>query len=182
MPARHFDADQCAGDLLREDQEVRRAVAEAFGKEVVPDDAPPDRRRLREIVFSDPESRRRLESILHPAIREQWISMATDRRRSEEWLCVDIPLLFETEAQEHFQRIVVVACSERTQRERLRTQRGLGDEMAAKIIAAQLDLRAKITQAHHLIWNDSTAHCLDRQAALLVGWLREYTGARAAVI
>ena len=167
LAAECFDADACARELLRADFGVRDQVANAFGEDVFLPDGEPDRVRLRELIFADESRRRALEAILHPVIRSRWLALAEPHRGSATWFCVDIPLLFETGAQGEFDRIVVVACSESTQYERLRSARGLSDEMASRILAAQLDLRAKITQAHHLIWNDSTPACLDGQAALL---------------
>ena len=79
-------------------------------------------------------------------------------------------------ARGYFDRVVVVACSANTQRLRLRVDRGLSDDLAARIIAAQLDLREKISRATHLIWNDSTPASLERQATLLANWLRHRYG------
>ena len=172
LAAECFDVDACARELLRSDPEVRRRVSGTFGEGIFLADGEPDRVRLRELVFADESRRKELEAILHPAIRTRWQELAAPYRQRQDWFCVDIPLLFETRAEAEFDRVVVVACSEATQYARLRSARGLSDEMAASILAAQLDLRAKITQAHHLIWNDSTASCLDGQAALLAGLLR----------
>ena len=44
------------------------------------------------------------------------------------------------------------------------------------MMAAQFDLKIKIKKADHVIWNDSTDTCLDGQAALLAGWLRQFYG------
>jgi dephospho-CoA kinase len=89
------------------------------------------------------------------------------------WFFVDIPLLFETHAEAHLSAVVVVACAAATQRARLLGPRQLSPALAEQIIASQLDLETKIKKTDHLIWNDSTTSCLDRQAALLAGWLRD---------
>ena len=97
-------------------------------------------------------------------------------KSGKNWLCIDIPLLYETSVESHFDRVVVVACSTTIQRQRLRVARGLSDDLASRIIAAQLDLREKISRATHLIWNDSTPASLERQATLLANWLRQRYG------
>ena len=176
FPAELFDADQTAHELLAGDDAIRQAIADAFGD--VPCDAEgnPDRPKLRALVFDDESKRRQLERILHPAIRARWIARAAQIAREGGWFVVDIPLLFETQAEEHFDRIVVVACSPVTQRRRLAEQRGLSAGLAEKIITSQLDLATKINQAHHVIWNDSTLPCLERQAGLLAACLRRTCG------
>ncbi len=176
LPAELFDADQCSRDLLAHDHDIGEAVRREFGPRAFDASGQPDRAWLREVVFADPTKRHALENILHPAIRALWATRAADAARGDRWLCVDIPLLYETGAQTHFAAVIVVACPLATQRTRLLQKRHLPADTADQIIAAQMDLAAKITQADHLIWNDSTTSCLDRQARLLAGALRQRHG------
>lgn len=180
FPAEYFDADAFSRELLISDPDVRTEVAHAFGEEVYPSGGEPDRQLLREVIFADPEKRRALEAILHPRIRERWTSRAALHAGTDSWFCADIPLLFETNAEPWFSRVAVVACSPPTQRRRLEFSRGISAGMSDKIITAQLDLAVKVRQAHHLIWNDSTPLCLDRQAVLLAELLRDSFGADPA--
>ena len=176
FPAERFDADQTAHELLDSEAVIRQAVVETFGDVICDAEGNPDRTKLRALVFDDESKRRQLERILHPAIRARWIARAAQIARDGGWFVVDIPLLFETQAEASFDRIVVVACSPATQRRRLAEQRGLSAALAEKIITSQLDLATKINQAHHVIWNDSTLPCLERQARLLAAGLRRTCG------
>jgi dephospho-CoA kinase len=178
LPMEIFDADRCGHELLAGDATVHGEVAAAFGTQVFGADGKPDRARLREIVFTDPVKRRTLEQILHPAIRARWMQLAQDAARGDHWFGADIPLLYETNAQSHFNAIVVVACSPATQRARLLQLRNLSTETAEKIISTQFDLPTKIAQADYLIWNDSSLSSLDRQACLLAGALQRHAGSR----
>ena len=176
LPAELFDADRCAHELLANDADVQAAVREKFGPSVFDADGKPDRAALRARVFGDDAARVRLEEILHPIIRERWSALAASAKSGKKWLCFDIPLLYETHIEEHFDRVIAVACSSATQSRRLSAARGLSDELAGRIIAAQLDLREKISRCHHLIWNDSTPASLEGQATLLADWLRHRYG------
>lgn len=176
LPAEVFDADRCAHQLLEGDDATIVAVRETFGADVFEADGRISRPSLRKLVFSDQAERKRLEEILHPAIRSRWVRVAEVHRESTAWAFVDIPLLFETSAETYFDRTVVVACSSETQHQRLREHRGLDDAMIEKIIGAQLPLGAKISKADHVIWNDSTVAALDGQAGLLARWLIEHYG------
>lgn len=173
LPAELFDADQCSRELLASDDSVRKAVLDAFGTRAFDSHGQPDRVWLREAVFADPLKRRELENILHPAIRARWLARAETASHTDRWFCVDIPLLYETKVEKHFAAVVVVACPPATQRVRLLQNRQLSEKIADQIIAAQLDLTTKIAQADHLIWNDSTDTCLDRQARLLAAFLQQ---------
>jgi dephospho-CoA kinase len=172
LPAELFDADRAAHELLQSDAAVHAAIREVFGPEVFSSEKIPDRARLREAVFGSRERREALEAILHPRIRERWISLCEEWKRQAGWLIVDIPLLYETGAEKVLERVVVVACTPATQRARLRENRGLDEAMSENIIGAQHDLGLKMKAANHLIWNDSTPDCLEGQARLLAGWLQ----------
>ncbi len=169
-----FDADACVHALLDADPGVQAQVQEHFN--VADEQGKLNRVRLREVVFSDPAKRKLLESILHPEVRRRWLEQAKLSAASGRWFFAEIPLLFETEAESFFDRVIVVACAPETQRHRLQKNRGLTPTLAANIVAAQLDLRSKITNADHLIWNDSTAATMNGQIDLLVGWLRQCYG------
>jgi dephospho-CoA kinase len=162
--------------LLADDADVHAAVRAQFGPSVFDADGKPDRAVLRALVFRDDSARARLEAILHPIIRERWSALAAAAKSGKKWLCFDIPLLYETGIEAQFDRVIVVACSSVTQRQRLSVARGLSDELATRIITAQLDLREKISRCHHLIWNDSTPASLERQATLLANWLQHRYG------
>lgn len=179
-PVDYFDSDRCVHDLLATDDPTRDAIVAVFGESVLDRHARPDRAEIREVVFNDEPLRKALEGILHPAVREAWTARAENARKTKACVIVDIPLLYETGAQGEFDRVIVVACSRETQMRRLTTERGLAPDMAARIIAAQHDLGAKMKQADHVIWNDSTVPNLDGQSRLLASWLRNWSTAAHA--
>src|SRR5512137_2688710 len=65
-----IDTDVIAREVVEPGQPALAAITEAFGPTVLDPEGRLDRPRLREKIFSDPMARRRLEAILHPAIRE----------------------------------------------------------------------------------------------------------------
>ena len=171
-----FDSDRCVHELLAGDISTRDAVSAAFGPEVLSPGGWPDRARLRERVFSSDTARRELESILHPRVRSAWRARVADARKTDAWQLVDIPLLYETDAQVEFDRVIVVAAPHAAQIHRLVTERNLAPALAEQMIAAQLDIGSKIAKADHVIWNDSTVPNLDGQTRLLVAWLKRWWG------
>jgi dephospho-CoA kinase len=62
------DTDEIARELVRPGQPALAAIVTAFGPGILDEKGRLDRRRLRKTIFADPDSRRRLEAILHPAI------------------------------------------------------------------------------------------------------------------
>ena len=174
LPMELFDSDRCVHDLLTTDDSIRDSILAAFGTDICNDSGRPDRAKLRELVFANESFRHQLENIIHPAIRTRWLDRAERTKAAKAWLLVDIPLLYETNSAEHFDRVIVVACHRETQIARVTRNRGLAPEMAVRILDAQLDLSEKIRQADHVIWNDSTVSNLGGQSRLLATWLRRY--------
>ena len=162
-----FDADRAAHDLSHNDPEVREMIAREFGAEIYSAAGELNRARLRAIVFDDKEKKLTLERILHPCIRQQWAEQAAKSRKSGELFLADIPLLYETGGETLCDRVVVVACSARTQLERLTVRTRLDTTLARQIIEAQMPLTEKIRRADHLVWNNSGRSSLEAQAAIL---------------
>ena len=164
LGARLFDADSAARELLESDPAVRQEITSEIFAEAYTPDGRPDRAAIRRWVFQDPAAKARLESILHPRIRERWTQLAAECRQNATPLVVEIPLLFETGAERFFDRIVTVACSHETQLART-AARGLSREEAESIIRSQLPLERKTSLAHFVVWNDGSHANLENQAA-----------------
>jgi dephospho-CoA kinase len=177
LPADWFDADRCVHDLLAGDDSIREQIQEQFGLAAVGGDGSIDRRVLRELVFDDESARCKLEAIIHPEVRRRWQPRAEAARKDpQSILYLDIPLLYETGSEVECDRVVVVACSAETQRNRLSTNRGLAPELIQRMIGAQLDLAAKVARAEHVVWNDGLPSILDDQASLFAAHLRDLYG------
>lgn len=166
--ARFFDADEMARELTTKDSDVLGEIRDRFGSEVFQANGELNRGALRTIVFSAPKRRRDLEEILHPRIRQRWSGEAEKYRRSTERFFADIPLLYETGGEAICDRVVVVACSEEIQVQRLMRRMQIEAEEAAAIIAAQMPLGDKIKRADHVVWNNGPHSVLEDQARLLV--------------
>lgn len=174
--AEFFDADAAAKELLATDPEVRSAIQSRIHPAAYRADGQPDRAVLRELIFADAAHKTTLEEILHPRIRRKWLALADRARVENRLFVVDIPLLFEVKAAEHFDSIVTVACSPQTQMDRIVGNRGLSPEIASKIIASQLPMSAKIAQSDQVVWNDGSPENLIFQADLFSRYLHARYG------
>ena len=172
LGARLFDADSAARELLESDPAVRERITTELFAEAYSHDGKPDRAAIRRLVFHDPAAKARLESILHPRIRERWTQLAAECRQNAAPLVVEIPLLFETGTERFFDRIATVACSHETQLART-AARGLPRDEAESIIRSQLPLERKTSLAHFVVWNDGSHANLENQASELAKILRK---------
>ncbi|MBS0660108.1 MAG: dephospho-CoA kinase [Verrucomicrobia bacterium] len=179
LQAQLFDADAEARRLLDEDPQVQRDVISAFGRQVIGRDGRADRPLLRQLVFADAGRRRALEEILHPRVRLAWQLLARDhlQKPGGSPLILDIPLLYETGADAHIDRVVVVGCLPETQLQRLIAYRRLDEPTARRIISAQLPLSEKAARATHLLWNDGSPTAFQLQIDLLAVHLQALAAA-----
>ncbi len=169
LPSAHFfDADAMARELTHENQGVLAEIRGEFGDEVFDVNGQLNRSALRAIVFQAPEKRRALENILHPRIRRHWSGEAEKYRQSSELFFADIPLLYETGGEKLCDRVVVVACDEEIELQRLMKRTGMDRPSASAIIAAQMPLAEKIKHADHVVWNNGPQSVLAEQGQLLV--------------
>src|SRR5437879_1726081 len=117
--AKFFDADQAARELVDLDPEVQKELTAEFGSGIFSSNGRLNREQLRAIVFQNAAKKSALEQILHPRIRRQWSAEASKHRNSPHFFFADIPLLYETGGETLCDRVVVVACSRKTQLARL---------------------------------------------------------------
>jgi dephospho-CoA kinase len=165
-----FDADACVHELLDGDRSVITSIVDAFGSAALTPAGLADKAFLRTRIYSEPAARRTLEEILHPRVRQRWQELAAISRDQGRDFLADIPLLFETGAQEAFDAVVMVAASPATQQARLRG-RGQDADLIERMLASQWSIDEKMRLADHVIWNDGAPEALRRQAADLLATL-----------
>jgi dephospho-CoA kinase len=166
-----FSADSAVNRLAEGDPDVRSELKRLLGEDAFTQDGAYNRPSVRKRVFADAALREALNAVFHPRVRALWGSLAEQARHSERWLLAEIPLLYETGGDVLCDRVATVACSPQIQWHRLTVIRGLPETIASQIRVAQTSLEEKSSRADHLIWNDFSFLCLQRQAALCAAWL-----------
>ncbi|MFQ3578401.1 MAG: dephospho-CoA kinase [Verrucomicrobiia bacterium] len=173
-----FDADKAVHKLL--EGEAAPLVIDRFGLEVVNEAGGIKRSALRDKVLEDSVARVELEAILHPMVRRQWKAQVEEFRsqssayRGCNLLVLDIPLLFEVQAESDMDLVVVVGCQSKTQRRRLIETRGFDETTADRFMAMQWPIEEKLTRGDFVVWNDGPFPLLNSQADLLMEIISVY--------
>ncbi len=167
------DADALAKAAVAPGSAALAEIARTFGPDVIGPDGALDRRRMGALVFSDPEARRRLEAITHPAVR---LAMAEETRRLADaghaLAFYDTPLLFEVGLDRVLDAVVVVWAPSAVQRARLVARDGLSPEEADARLAAQLPVDEKAARADFVVENAGDPRALEAKADRLLADLR----------
>ncbi len=161
-----IDTDEIAHRLTAPGQPGALAIATQFGPEFLRDDGALDRDRMRQVVFSDPVAKARLEAILHPMIRAA-VHAAVQGARGA-YLVIVVPLLIETGAYRDLaQRILVVDCSEEQQIARVMQRNGYAADAVQAIMASQASRAARLAHADDIVGNDADLATLHADVAAL---------------
>ena len=116
-----------------------------------------ERRRLAQVVFRDPDARRKLEEKIHPLVRARLQAWMNEGLQKGEAIRVAIiPLLFEVGWEKDYDEIWCLASSRDVQIRRMMETRGYTKEEAEGRLAAQMDVKEKAVRANHTIWNEGT--------------------------
>ena len=131
------------------------AAVQRFGQAILNEDGTLDRKKLGSIVFQNPDERKALEAITHPAIRQEMRERAAayEEVYPDKLVVSDIPLLFESGLEKGFDEVVVVYVPRSVQRERLMSRDGMTEEQADARINAQMDIEHKKQRADVVIDN-----------------------------
>ena len=156
------DTDAIAHELTRPGTSAMAAIRDAFGPAYLAADGSLERAKMRQLVFSDPAAKAKLEAILHPLIRER--ARARIVAAQQPYVIVVVPLLVETDAyRDLIERILVVDCREELQVARAMQRSQLKESEVRAILAAQLPRTERLGRADDVVDNNGDIEALRQQ-------------------
>lgn len=160
-----LEADEISRIVMRPDGQAFGGIVDAFGEGVLAEDGTLNRRAIRDIVFSDPDKRKLLESIVWPAMAE-YERKAVGRIKGRDDKAVIImssAIAIEAGNYERFDGLIVVYADPKVQLERVMKRDNISAEDAKKIIAAQMPIEKKLEYADYIINNSEGIDRLERE-------------------
>ena len=155
------DTDAIAHELTAKGGSALPEISRLFGENLISGDGAMDRSRMRELAFSDPAARKKLEALLHPMIREE--SARRIAAAPGPYVVHVIPLLVEGgDYRGRVSRVLVVDAPEEVQVARVR-ERGLDEQQIRKILGVQAPRAARLQAADDVIDNGGTLEALRKQ-------------------
>ncbi len=169
------DADQISREAVMPGSAALAALVEEFGSDILLPDGTLDRAQVARTVFCDPAARKRLEAILHPAIRQLADQKLTELRKvGTEVVLYVAPLLIEAGAVSRVDEIWVVHVDQATQISRLMARDGITEQEALQRIAAQMPMEEKRKYGKVVIENGRGIDQTAKQVQQI--WEREVAG------
>ena len=161
-----IDADAIARQVVEPGTPGLAAVAAEFGAQVLTPNGELDRKSLAQIVFSDPEARTKLESILHPLVKQE-AKRQLSLQEPSAMVIYNVPLLVEASVDLPFDTVVTVEAPVNDQIDRMVTLRGMTPEQAAARIRAQATPAQRANRADHILNSNQDLRGLIKDAKLL---------------
>ena len=167
LGAATVSSDEIVHHLLRDD-DVKRAITERLGEDVLDDDGGIDRSKVAEKVFADRKQLGWLESLLHPLVSSEYLTWREQLGRlpnPPEVCATEVPLLFESGAQENFDAVVVITAPENVRRQRTHVPL---DQRSGRLIPDE----EKVRQADYAYVNDGSTRELEAFVSSVLDDLR----------
>ncbi|WP_314548327.1 dephospho-CoA kinase [uncultured Gemella sp.] len=148
-----IDADKL-GHIALTSEDVKRKLAEKFGDEIIENNEI-SREKLGKLVFGNEDNLKILNSIIHPKIKKLILKLQ-DEHKDEQFVFLDIALLYEAKFVDLVERVIVVYVNEKVQIERLMSRNSLSKEEALSRIKSQMSAEEKAALSDYSIDNSDT--------------------------
>ncbi|MCP4723520.1 MAG: dephospho-CoA kinase [bacterium] len=166
-----IEADTVSKEILWNDKKIQKKIIKAFGKTNICDKKGSiDKDKLIKAAFENTESVEKINSILHPAVREKINLLTEDGKKSGKYnlIAVEAALIFESGIQDKFDSIICVIAEDKVRFERLTARDGVSKEEIQKRINLQFDQAYNANRSDHVINNNGTVEELRTSAVEVV--------------
>ena len=156
-----IDADHISKNILDDNESAKKLFLEHFGEKFIDKNNNVDRALLRDEIFKNEDKKEALESIIHPLVREE-ISNFIENSNSI-YKIIMVPLIYETNSQDFYDKIVVVDCKEENQIIRASKRDNKTKNDIINIMKNQASSDERMSIADEVIKNDSSLDDLKKQ-------------------
>ena len=156
-----IDADHVSKNILDDNESAKKLFLEHFGEKFIDKNNNVDRALLRDEIFKNEDKKEALESIIHPLVREEIFNFIENS--NSVYKIIMVPLIYETNSQDFYDKIVVVDCKEENQIIRASKRDNKTKNDIINIMKNQASSNERMSIADEVIKNDSSLDDLKKQ-------------------
>ena len=156
-----IDADHVSKNILDDNESAKKLFLEQFGEKFIDKNNNIDRALLRDEIFKNENKKEALESIIHPLVREEIFNFIENS--NSVYKIIMVPLIYETNSQDFYDKIVVVDCKEENQIIRASKRDNKTKNDIINIMKNQASSDERMSIADEVIKNDSSLDDLKKQ-------------------
>ena len=149
-----IDADDLSREVIEQNTPGFKKIVHCFGSAIIDSDGSINRAFLRQEVFDDEKKKKLLESIIHPLVRDLMIKKIAASQSP--YSIIMVPLIFETNSMNNYNRILVIDCDPIVQLERAMLRDKNSKIQIQKIIDSQCSREERISIANDIIPNNDS--------------------------
>ena len=156
-----IDADHVSKNILDDNESAKKLFLEHFGEKFIDKNNNVDRALLRDEIFKNEDKKEALELIIHPLVRDEIFNFIENS--NSVYKIIMVPLIYETNSQDFYDKIVVVDCKEENQIIRASKRDNKTKNDIINIMKNQASSDERISIADEVIKNDSSLDELKKQ-------------------
>ena len=166
-------ADRVSKEILSNDPLVKKTIVENFGRQAYIG-SEINKVFLAENIFSNPEKLKKINSILHPLVRDKIEVKSKKYLAKKDFVFIEAALIYESKIEKMYDFVVLITADEQLRQKRSLSSKKLSKEDFNKRNDAQLDEEKKIKKADFVFNNNGTKKELEQKALLLISILNSY--------
>lgn len=166
-------ADELGHLVMEKDTTGYYEIVKAFGKEVLNEQGAISREHLSAIVFSDSEALKKLNGIIHPAVKEYMKDYIAQRKEKDGYLILETAIMFESGCDALCDEVWYVYVPAKVRMERLKENRGYSEEKSRSIMEKQLLEEEFRRRCKREVRNDGTMEALEEELRSVFTGLQE---------
>jgi dephospho-CoA kinase len=167
-------ADDISKDFLANDQSVREQIVQVLGPNAFRGDKV-NKKYIAEAIFSDSKKLKKINSILHPRVREEINKLSQKFFAKSDIVFIEAALIYESKIEKMYDYVVVIASDLKLRMERATQNKNLTKDEFIKREANQIDEDVKKTKADFIFSNNTSKEDLKQKALLLIRLLKATT-------
>jgi dephospho-CoA kinase len=164
-----ISCDEIVHDLWKK-KSILKKIKRILGEEIIKN-GKVNRKKVREIIFKDKTKKKHIEDLLHPMVFKKIEKNIFDIKKNGGIIFIEIPLLFETNSEKLFDKIIVVSAPQKKIKERLMWK--YSDKEIRSIWKSQLPLTFKKKKADYIIDNSGSIIQTEKKLKKIVDELLE---------
>lgn len=164
-----FDTDKLSHKIL---EEFSNKIIEEFQEFDILEENKISRKKLGNLVFQNKNLKTKLENIIYPKLKEKLLEIF-EENKNEKFVFISIPLLFEVNWQDLFDKILFIQTNDDIRLQRLMERNSFTKKEALERISAQIPQENKIKMSDFIICNNGTRKELQNQLESFIIRLEE---------
>lgn len=162
-----LSTDKINYDLQQKGEKGYLAIVKEYSSSILDENQEIDRAKLASIVFSDQEAKNKLETIMHPLVKEEMDDQLANLQQ-EQFCFVEVPLLFEKGWEKYFDYTVTISGDVVEIKKRLQKERNLSLQQIEERMSQQFSQEEKEKKADFIIKNDGSMEELEKKVVQLI--------------